>query len=198
MKIYCDSIAVFEEPEHHGLQRLLSRVRLGHHTLILDDLEGFYASRFFALAVAPADYMEVRELLDRQEPALGDRSLDPGRRDSGPRAELVPVALSVYVCRRDGQFPAWQVDPSNVGDWCEAPLRVLLENDADWQLVACAARVYQKPDVIWLRSALASQAIPMDAWAALKEGNRLKFLRLREREMASAIDRLLLDRLGPA
>jgi hypothetical protein len=46
-----------------------------------------------------------------------------------------------------GRHPVWEVDAETVGDWCEMPLRVLLENDADWQLVAVAARVYHRPKV---------------------------------------------------
>lgn len=146
MKIYCDDPSVFEDQEHRGLERLLMRVRLGQHQLILDDPDGFFESPFFAGVVAPASQLEVRELLDRQAPALADRGVDPVRAP-GPRAELVHVALPERTCRREGDNPVWEIDPATAGDWSEAPLRLLLENDNDWHLVEAAARVYGRPTV---------------------------------------------------
>jgi hypothetical protein len=151
MRIYCDDIEVFSasEPElRRELERLLFRVRLGQHDLILDDLEGFFASSFFAQAIAIASQLEVRELLERQDPALGDRGVDPATRAPGPRAELVSIAVKERTCRRDGEYPVWEIDASTAGSWSEAPLRLLLENDGDWHLVEAAARVYSRPKVI--------------------------------------------------
>jgi hypothetical protein len=151
MRIYCDDIEVFatSEPDlRRELERLLFRVRLGQHYLILDDLEGFFASSFFAQAIAIASQLEVRELLERQDPALGDRGVDPAMRPPGPRAELVPIAVKEHTCRRDGEHPVWEIDASTAGAWSEAPLRLLLENDSDWNLVVAAARVYRRPKVV--------------------------------------------------
>jgi hypothetical protein len=150
MKIYCDDMEVFAESdsvERRELERLLIRVRLGQHELILDDLESFFASDFFAQVIALASQLEVRELLERQDPALGDRSADPAARPRGPRAELVPVAARARACRREGEHPVWEIDASTAGVWSEAPLRLLLENDSDWNLVEAAARVYGRPRV---------------------------------------------------
>jgi hypothetical protein len=53
MRIYCDSIAAFVGPEYRGLQRLLMRVRLGQHELVLEDLDGFFTSEFFSTRSRP-------------------------------------------------------------------------------------------------------------------------------------------------
>jgi hypothetical protein len=145
MRIYCDDLAIFEDPHARELERMLMRVRLGHHALILDDVDGLFVSRFFLQAVAPASQQEVRELLSRQAPALADRGADPAARAPGPRAELVAVALPERTCRRQGAHPLWEIDPSTAGDWAEAPLRLLLENDNDWNIVVASARVYARP-----------------------------------------------------
>lgn len=147
MRIYCDSLDVFVGPEHRSLQRLLMRVRLGQHELVLENLDGFFTSEFFQHAVAANDRLEVEELLGRQHPELADRGLDPAARTAGPRAELVPITVAERACRTVNGHPIWEIDPETVGDWCEMPLRVLLENDADWQLVAVAARVYGRSKV---------------------------------------------------
>lgn len=149
MRIFCDSMEVFEGREHRELERMLMRVRLGQHELLVDDLETFFASAFFQRAVGSSAQAEVRELLERQQqPALGDRALDPAKRVPGPRAELVPITTDDRTCRRDGDGPVWELDPATVGEWSEAPLRVLLENDDDWHLVEAAARVYERPKVV--------------------------------------------------
>lgn len=138
--------------EHNGraerlqLQRLLMRVRLGQHTLLLADVDAFLASEFFNVAVAQADRVEVAELLTRQRPELADRSEDPAALPSGPYAELSQI--SVTPCRRVGAITVWAVDPSNAGDWAEAPVRLLLENDGDWTLFTVAARIYGRPAVV--------------------------------------------------
>lgn len=146
MNIYCDDLAVFREVKEkaprHQLQRLLMRVLSGVHALILADLDSFYESPFFTTAVATGDRLEVEEVLREQNPALGDRGLDPAKRAPGPRAELVPVTFHDRVCRRENGHPVWEMDPSTAGDWSEQPLRVLLENDNDWELIAVAARLY--------------------------------------------------------
>lgn len=147
MRIHCDDLAVFGEVEHRGLQRMLMRVREGQHSLVLGDLHGFYASRFFARAVATGDRQEVRELLERQTPELADRALDPGLRPPGPRAELISIALPEHTCEQKDGAPIWYIDPSTVGEWSEKPLRVLLENDRDWILVETATRVYARPAI---------------------------------------------------
>lgn len=145
MRVYCDDPTVFDSAAARGLQRLVMRVRLGQHHLILSDVDSFCASNFFHQWIAAGDQAEVAELLQRQAPELGDRSLDPAARASGPRAELVAVTTADRACQRDGQHPVWEIDPATAGDWAEAPLRLLVENDNDWVLVACAARVYRRP-----------------------------------------------------
>ncbi len=149
MNIYCDTLVLFEEEtEHRELERLLMCVRRGQHNLLIDDLDRFYASVFFLRAVTPANQIEVRELLNQQDPALEDRGIDPAARTQGPRAELVAVALPERACRRDGAYPVWEIDRATAGAWSEAPLRLLLENDNDWQLVEAAARVYERPGAV--------------------------------------------------
>lgn len=123
------------------------------------DVDGFYGTRFFTLAVAGGDRQEVRELLERSEPALLNRGLDPSNRGRGIHAELVPIALDSRICRSNGTHPVWQLDPSTIGDWSEAPLRVLLENDHDWILVEVAMRVYERPR---LRHAMARDHLRRD------------------------------------
>jgi hypothetical protein len=146
VRIYCDRPELFEEEgDYRELERLLMCVRRGQHTLLIDDLERFFASSFFVRAVAPASQLEVQELLNQQDPALADRGIDPAVRTQGPRAELVPIALSERSCRQEGAHPVWEIDRATAGAWSEAPLRLLLENDNDWQLVEAAARVYDRP-----------------------------------------------------
>lgn len=151
MRVYCDLIETFKslnKDEYRQLERLLMRVRIGQHELIIEELDEFFTTDFFITRVAPANQEEVRELLERQSPTLADRGLDPVFRDSGPYAELVPVVPAERTCCRRGKHPVWTIDPTNAGEWSESPLRLLLENDADWILIEAAAGIYRRSKVV--------------------------------------------------
>lgn len=146
MRVYCDDLAVFEETDRRGLQRLLMRVRLGQHQLIVADPEALIESEFFVQSVAAVDQAEVAELLRRQAPTLSDRALDPAARAPGPRAELRP--MSEVECTREDGEPVWVLDPSTIGEWAEAPLILVLEDSNDWEFVEAVARIYEVPTVL--------------------------------------------------
>lgn len=45
MRIYCDTLDLFEEETgHRELERLLMCVRRGQHDLLLDDVDAFYST----------------------------------------------------------------------------------------------------------------------------------------------------------
>lgn len=140
-----DSAVFGKEEARASLQRVLMRAREGQHTLIVGDVDGFLQSPFFTRSVAEADREEVAELVRIGQAGGGliDRGLDPY---AGARASVVTDGeLSVADTHQ------WRVPAELAGEFLEAPLLLVVENEADANLVWGAARVYEAETVLEAR-----------------------------------------------
>ena len=112
------------------LQRLFMRVAQGQHRLDVPEPEKILTSDFMKVGCAAMNRVEWEELLTRAWETFSDTQAEPEhyalvRR---PRAAV-------------GGCVAYALLPSEVGDWAEQPLRVLLENAHDHVLLTVAERV---------------------------------------------------------
>jgi hypothetical protein len=141
MRIFCDDTSIFNsrhQPSYRQLAKCFVRASEGQHTLIIVNIEEILRSDFFAKAVAPMDQLEWEELVIRATLAsdVEDRAQEPGSRPQGVHAYLGSrrVPTDNACC--------FALTPLDIGEWAEAPLCLLLENDRDWSLLEAAARAY--------------------------------------------------------
>jgi hypothetical protein len=138
MRIFCEDVGIFDDlTARRQLKRLFLRVAEGQHTLIIQDIDRFLASAFLAHE-AEIDRREWEELVQRSSFAsdLENRTEEPGSRPSVIHASVGKVrGTRTATCR-------FSLSISEIGEWAEQPLRLLLENDRDVTLLKAAARAY--------------------------------------------------------
>lgn len=118
---------------YRELHRLLTRAATGQHTVVAGvDPADIIDGPFFQTAVAKIEKEEWRELLTRTLAA------DKNAPEPNPVHRAI-VGLTQALSR--SLATGFTLAPSDVGQWAEEHLEVLLENDTDWLLVQWAASV---------------------------------------------------------
>jgi hypothetical protein len=176
MRVFIPDAAVFENPAaFQSLHRLWTRVCRGYHELVVADADAVLESDFAKRGVAPYERREWEELvrfgvldLDFRE-----RAAEPGQ---APGRKHVMVVAAAQVPRSRQCLRTLSAE--DVGDWAETPLRLLVENSADFSLLLGAARVSEPAPVVntWLELAVQSKALDLDGrggcgevWSTLRD-----------------------------
>lgn len=127
MRVRIEDLSVFEckDPTiYRELRRLFERASKGQHEIDIDDPEYVLASDFNSQASAAIDRLEWEELIRRT-------SVNPFLSLAQP-AHYAVVGMQFPLRAADSSF---YLAVSDLGDWVEQPLRILLENTRDQVLV---------------------------------------------------------------
>jgi len=133
MRVCIYDLTLFDCGDHGiyvQLQRLFARAAIGQHQLDIADPEHVISSNFMQVACATTNRLEWEELISRTTVT--------------PFATTITPARCAVVSNTPVPGPAnaaFRLTPSQIGEWAEQPLRVLLENDRDTVLLLLAARV---------------------------------------------------------
>ncbi len=114
-----------------SLQRLFLRAGVGQHELSVPDPASVLDSDFFSFAVAKIQQYEWQELIQRTLAAPAFST------DSPTIAAHVSLSGPTNRSRKNG----FQLAVTDVGEWAEQPLALLLENDRDWLLVKMMCKI---------------------------------------------------------
>lgn len=130
---------------YRQVRRLLERVAEGKHEVVYGfiDFEPLFASELYQLHLSPYEQNQLRESVERLAVAslVQDRTSPPppiGQRPAGFHAQLVADRTAAPPAPHDC---LWTLTHDDVGDWADRPLQVVLENSADFVLLAGFVRV---------------------------------------------------------